>query len=129
MHGITGILEQTPPWTHFENSVITFTSHPFHIHQIVCGSDATIVLSTTGQMYACGNNEYNKLCLNRTGSILSRRRPSVKGAGAVDSSDSLNHSQGAEELGTKRGEIRVSKIFQPARATQARRPLAKVSVA
>jgi hypothetical protein len=80
-------------------------------------------------MYACGNNEYNKLCLNRTGSILSRRRPSVQAAGVIGLSDRLNHSQGAEELGTNRGEIRVSKIFQPARATQARRPLAKVSFA
>ena len=97
--------------------------------QIECGPDATAILSTTGQLYACGNNEYNKLCLNRTGSILSRRRSSSDKHDSSDSYDSLNHSQGAEELGTRRGEIRISTIFQPARATQARRTFAKVRAA
>lgn len=61
----------------FNSPLLLPLSHA-HLPQVVCGPDATVVLSSSGQMMGCGNNEYDKLCLNSSGSILARRRDSVK---------------------------------------------------
>lgn len=49
--------------------------------KVVCGSDATLVLDANGSVMACGNNEYDKLCLNRCGSILAKRRMKPRAGG------------------------------------------------
>lgn len=36
---------------------------PYRIHKVVCGPDSTFIILENGQLYACGNNNNNKLGL------------------------------------------------------------------
>lgn len=65
----------------------------------MCGPDATVLISTAGQVYASGNNEFNKLCLNRSGSILSRRRSTPLKAGVPTPLEYVSARASLEVLG------------------------------
>ncbi|EGD77365.1 NEK/NEK8 protein kinase [Salpingoeca rosetta] len=59
-----------------------FTPTKVHLHTltapefVACGVDASAVVSSSGQLFVTGNNQYNKLCLNFNESVLSQRRRS-----------------------------------------------------
>lgn len=47
------------------------------VYRVVCGPDATIFQARQGTLYACGNNEHNKLALDMQEGVLHHRRKSA----------------------------------------------------
>jgi alpha-tubulin suppressor-like RCC1 family protein len=74
-----------------------------------------MIISSSGHLSACGNNEFDKLCLNQSGSILDHRR-------SVQQHHGQAHpvGRGSGERGVRPGHMRVVTEFHSVRATQLR---------